>query len=136
MKKIILSTLLSLSSLLAFDININITEVEGVKGKIYIGLYNTKVGFREVSKTFKKEILDITSKPVSYSFKGVPSGTYAISIFHDKNVNGKLDTNLFGVPTEGYGFSKNIRHLLSATEFEEASFVLKEDTNLTINMGY
>jgi uncharacterized protein (DUF2141 family) len=26
-------------------------------------------------------------------------------VIHDENCNGELDTNMFGIPTEGHGFS-------------------------------
>jgi len=29
------------------------------------------------------------------------AGTYAVACFHDENKNGKCDTGLFGIPTEG-----------------------------------
>jgi uncharacterized protein (DUF2141 family) len=29
---------------------------------------------------------------------------YAIAVIHDENRNGELDTNMFGIPKEGYGF--------------------------------
>jgi len=37
---------------------------------------------------------------------GIAPGTYALSIFHDENNNGRLDS-LLGVPREGFGFSRN-----------------------------
>lgn len=39
-------------------------------------------------------------------FTEVPAGNYALTLFHDENANGKLDT-LLGVPREGFGFSRN-----------------------------
>ena len=34
-------------------------------------------------------------------------GRYALSAFHDENDNGELDTNLLGIPSEGYGFGND-----------------------------
>ena len=39
---------------------------------------------------------------------------------HDENDNGKLDTNLVGMPVEGYGFSNNPQVMRKQT-FDEAS---------------
>ena len=39
-------------------------------------------------------------------FTGFAPGDYAVTLFHDANANGKLDT-LLGVPREGFGFSRN-----------------------------
>ena len=45
---------------------------------------------------------------VTYRYE-LPPGTYAIGIFHDANLNNRLDNYFFGVPREQYGFSNNAR---------------------------
>lgn len=37
---------------------------------------------------------------------GLAPANYAVSLFHDANANGKLDT-FAGIPREGYGLSRN-----------------------------
>jgi len=44
---------------------------------------------------------------MSYTSKDVPAGKYAIAAFQDENAEGKLSKNMFGVPKEPRGFSKN-----------------------------
>lgn len=39
----------------------------------------------------------------------LPEGMYALSVFHDRNGNGKLDTGLFGAPSEPIGFSNGYK---------------------------
>ena len=36
-------------------------------------------------------------------------GDYVALTFHDKNRNGKLDSNFLGVPVEPFGFSNDVR---------------------------
>jgi uncharacterized protein (DUF2141 family) len=48
-------------------------------------------------------------------------GWYAVSFTHDENDNGRLDTGLFGIPTEGYGFTRDPRPLMRAPRFDEAA---------------
>jgi uncharacterized protein (DUF2141 family) len=62
-----------------------------------------------------------------FVFKGVPFGEYAVRIFHDANENGQLDANLFGIPTEAYGFSNNARRKFGAPSFEESKFKFEAD---------
>ena len=40
-------------------------------------------------------------------FTDLPAGVYAVSVFHDENMNQKLDKNFVGVPKEEYGASNN-----------------------------
>jgi len=42
-------------------------------------------------------------------FPGVAPGRYAVSVFHDENSNGKMDTNFIGIPREGVGASNNAK---------------------------
>jgi len=136
MNKVIAMSLIGSSLLFGFDIKVKVTDIRNESGKVYIGLYNTANGFTEVSKTFRKKIIDSKVGTIEYTFQNVKEGTYAISVFHDENGNGELDKNLFGIPQEGYGFSKNNRFLLRAATFEESSFIVNSDTNLIINIGY
>ena len=59
---------------------------------------------------------------------GLPAGDYAVSAFLDENNNMKLDSNLFGLPTELYGFSRNARNPVGPPPFEAAAFRLGDDT--------
>ena len=135
MKKIITLLLLAHTTLFSFNIEVKITHIENTKGKMYIGLYNKVKGFREITKTFKKIIVPIDSKSLVQTFHDVPKGTYAISVFHDENNNAKLDTNLIGIPKENYGFSHNVKHLMRATNFNEAKFILNKNAKFIINIG-
>ena len=42
-----------------------------------------------------------------YTFENIPSGTYAVAIYHDSNGDEVLNRGAFGMPTEGYGFSND-----------------------------
>jgi uncharacterized protein (DUF2141 family) len=50
-------------------------------------------------------------------------GSYAIRVFHDQNSNGKLDTNLIGIPKERFGFSNNVMGQFGPPAFEEQLFM-------------
>ncbi len=58
--------------------------------------------------------------------KGVPAGRYAIKSFHDIDGDGKLGSNMFGIPTEPYAFSNNAAGRAS---WAEASFELAAGGN-------
>jgi uncharacterized protein (DUF2141 family) len=52
----------------------------------------------------------------------IKPGNYAIAVIHDENRNGELDTNMFGIPKEGYGFSSGAKVTMSAPSFSDAVF--------------
>lgn len=56
---------------------------------------------------------------------GVPFGSYALAVFHDKNVNNVMDTRRFfgyHIPTEDFGFSNNPRLGSSGPSLDDALF--------------
>jgi uncharacterized protein (DUF2141 family) len=71
-------------------------------------------------------------------FKDVSPGTYAITVIHDENDNGKLDKNLIGMPTEGYGVSNNRTYAMKAPTWSECKFVVTRGKNpeLGISLRY
>lgn len=54
-------------------------------------------------------------------------GTYAIGFYHDADDDREMDTGVFGIPTEGYGFSRNVGGGLSAPSFASAALEVAEN---------
>ena len=62
----------------------------------------------------------------SATFADIPPGAYAVSAFHDRNGNGRLDSGFMGKPTEPYGFSNDARGTFGPAKFHDAKFELAE----------
>lgn len=74
---------------------------------------------------------------VTFSFKGVKPGRYAIALLHDENDNGKADRALMMMPTEGFGFSRDAKVSMGPPKFKNAAFdVTDADQALSIKMRY
>ena len=82
-------------------------------------------------------IIKIRKSQARCDFEDIPPGTYAMAVVHDENMNGKLDTNWMGIPTEGYGFSNDAKALLGAASFSAASFLYDgRNIDLTMRLNY
>ncbi len=104
-----------------------ISNLENVKGNLYIGWYNQSSTFRVNEKAIYREKVAVNNqKDLTVLFKNIPQGKYAIAVFLDVNDNYTLDKNLFGIPTEKYGFSNNVLPALRAATFEESVFELNQ----------
>lgn len=69
-------------------------------------------------------------------FTDLPSGSYAIALIHDENGNNKLDT-MFGIPREGFGFSRNPAIRFGAPKFAAARFdVVSGKIDETVRVKY
>ncbi len=82
----------------------------------------------------------IADGQASVSFKDLPDGAYAVSLFHDADGDGKISMkSVFGVstaiPREGIGISNNPT-LYGKPSFTEARFEVAGPTSITISMKY
>jgi len=64
----------------------------------------------------------------------LPDGDYAVSLFVDRNANGKLDSNAMGMPTEPYAFSNDAVGNFGPPSFDKARFSVKGDTRAVIHL--
>lgn len=135
MKRLAYLSFISPLIILAADIDINVVSTKNLIGKLYIGLYTSEYTFPINGKAYKSEVINIDTS-TRYTFKNIPSGIYAVALFHDENQNGKLDKNILGIPKEGFGFSNNPKATFSEPTFDEAKFVLKNSKNLSIEVQY
>lgn len=116
------------------DLKLVITGVDDVKGSMYIAVFDNKESFPDFGKQLVEKVLPVDSKTLSCTFKDLPNSDYAVAIFHDKNNNGKLDKNAFGLPLEPYGFSQNARARFSAPPFNDAKIVLDGNQSIEITI--
>ena len=72
----------------------------------------------------------------SLAFEDLRPGIYGIAVYLDENGNNEMDRNLFGAPTELFGFSMNPVMGFSAPKFEAFSFEFDgSDTTLDIKLN-
>jgi uncharacterized protein (DUF2141 family) len=120
-------------------VRIDIDGVRNTRGDVACLLFNQADGYPEDhAKAYREKHAAIDQNRAVCEFKDLAPGTYAAIVFHDENLSGKLDKNLFGMPQEGYGASNNVRPRFSAPGFQPASFAVTAGgvTPLTIQLGY
>lgn len=104
-----------------------ISNLNKIKGRLYIGWYDSAASFPEPGKSIYGKIVEVENREsVEVSFENIPPGIYAVAVFLDKNGNGKIDKNILGIPKEKYGFSNNKYPLTRAATFNEAAFTIGE----------
>ena len=116
------------------DLDLKVDNVKGAGGDLRVGVYASADDYR---KTPVKEIKAAADgSPVAIHISGLAPGDYAIALYHDRNRNEKLDTNLLGIPTEPYGFSGSARNLMGPATWEQAKFsVAAEGAAVTVTLS-
>jgi uncharacterized protein (DUF2141 family) len=122
----------------AAELDLTVAGIRDVEspGKVFIGVFNSPDGFLKDERRYARAAVPVVGGTARLIFT-LPPGRYAIVAFHDANDNGQLDTNILGIPTEGYAFSRDARGFMSAPTFDSAALELPESgTRATITLGY
>lgn len=115
-----------------FKLEIEVNGFKNNDGKAKINLYNTQESFM---KKGIKSVKTVLKNNKTYAvFTDLPKGIYAVSMFHDENGNGEIDTNFIGIPTEGYGTSNDAKGFMGPPKYEDAKFELVANRKMVINI--
>ncbi|MBL7863631.1 MAG: DUF2141 domain-containing protein [Cyclobacteriaceae bacterium] len=115
-------------------VEVVIDHVRDTTGMIRVGVFKDEASF--LKKPVTARVVKATAGKVVAVFENVPPGEYAVSIIHDSNRNGKLDSNLFGMPKEGFGFSNNVMGSFGPPGFDKAKVVVSASMTITIDTRY
>lgn len=113
-----------------YELKIKITNIKKPTGMIRLAAYSPDQEF------LGEETATALNSPVNQkgevivAINNLPLGTYAISVYHDEDGNGDLDSNFMGIPKEPYGFSNNARGLFGPPKYKSARFDFKEDSQM------
>ena len=120
-------------------IHVKILDIRNSTGSVACALFESPVGFpiEFLHSATNVMIIKIRKAQARCDFEDIPPGTYAMAVIHDENMNGKLDTNWLGIPTEGYGFSNDAKGVVGAPSFSAASFRYDgQNIELTMSLHY
>lgn len=135
---LLISTLSSISLLeqepnTAHVLKITVNNFENIKGKLQVCLTDKKEDFLKQCDYAKT--VAVTNNTISLKIANIKTGVYSVSLFHDENNNGVLDTKgLFGIPSEPYGFSNNPRTTFGPPSFENCTFLIDGDKQIYIKL--
>lgn len=114
----------------AADLNVEI-KGSGDKGNVMVALYKQTDKWMRMASG-GSQMLPAKKDGVAVTFKDLPEGEYAVSLFVDENGNGKLDSNAIGIPIEPYAFSNDASGAFGPPTFEQAKFVVSKDAKTVV----
>lgn len=103
------------------ELIITVTGFETDNGVARLAIVDSKSG-HETGRNFLGMEIRISGHQAAAVVPDIPYGEYAVKVFHDENRNNELDTGVFGIPVERYGFSNNARGAFGPPAFAEISF--------------
>ncbi len=119
-------------------LEITIPNIKVTNRAIRVAVYKNSSDFLEDKGIFmSKEIIPAKVGIFKLSLNDLSYGEYVIAIYQDVNNNGKLDKNIFGAPSEPYGFSQNFKPKFSAPKFNDCMIYFDQNnTKTTIKLLY
>ena len=104
-----------------------IVPIPSDEGNVLFGLYEETNFMQNPTIGLIGEIVD---GKAMVTFANISPGTYAITLFHDKNLNKIMDVDMNGMPLEMYGASNNVLSM-GPPQWSDAKF---EVANVPIQM--
>lgn len=112
-------------------LTVAVDGIEEIEGTIYVAVYDAETFLQ---KPVYRAIAKVEGEEVSIVMDSIAPGRYAVSLFHDANGNGKLDTGAFGIPVEKTGFSNNAAGAYGPPAFEDCRFDVEDDTVIYVTL--
>lgn len=134
---VLIMSLVTSTTALAFHLKVNFENVRNTEGSIKYLVFDKKDGYPDnLKNSVRSGTIPSTDADKGILIENLEAGSYAVSVIHDENNNDKLDTNLVGIPKEGFGFSNNPTIYFGPPSFDKSKVELEKDSEIVIKMKY
>ncbi|MGF1499401.1 MAG: DUF2141 domain-containing protein [Elainellaceae cyanobacterium] len=115
---------------------ISVDGLRNQNGQVCFSLFSQSRGFPSGGQAIQADCVDLGEGSPSILFQDLHPGSYAVAVFHDVNRDRQLNQTIFGIPTEGFGFSRNPRLMAGPPSFGDAAIVVAGTQNIQIQLRY
>jgi uncharacterized protein (DUF2141 family) len=129
MKTNMRNVIMAVSGLLAFSsvqaqakLEVTVKNIKEPKGTIRVGLFTNENDFLKTAAVGK--VVKAIGREITVVFENLKPGDYAVSVIHDENENGELDSNMMGIPKEGFAFGNNAMGMFGPPSFDKVKITL------------
>ncbi len=113
-------------------ITVTVVNATNSEGSIKFALHSEETFL--VKKPIQVKEAIVKEGKSTIVFTNVPEGEYAVTCFHDKNSNGRMDFEANGMPMEDYGASNNVMNF-GPPKYNDAKFkIIDKDVSLDIRL--
>jgi uncharacterized protein (DUF2141 family) len=120
------------------SLSVHLSGFKSTQGNVCLQVFNSSRGFPgDQSKALAGRCVKVSGQAMNVSFGQLPTGTYAVAVLHDINGDRQMNRNGLGIPTEGYGFSRNPVIRTGPPRFgDSAVLVAGPNTKIDIQVRY
>jgi len=120
------------------SLTVRVDALRNSDGVVQFSLYNKdgSIPDEKFERFYRQKVTPITKNSSSAVFENLPKGTYAVTIHHDEDRDGKIDKG-FILPTEGVGVSNyDSIGLTNRPSFSGASFKVDANKKKSVKIIY
>lgn len=117
----------------AADVTLAVSNIEAIQGELRWSVFDSAETYAGDRNPVIAGRSRVQGDAMVVTLHDLPPGNYAVKLFHDANQNGELDTNMVGLPTEGYGFSNNAGRF-GPPDFDDAAVEVQADTRIDVRV--
>jgi uncharacterized protein (DUF2141 family) len=128
-KILILTLFISAGAAAQGTLTVTVKNIKDTKGTIRVGLFNSENDF--LKKAVEGKVVKVTGTEVTVVFQNLKPGEYSVSVIHDENENGELDTNMMGIPKEGFAFGNNAMGMFGPPSYDKAKVSVADKSTVT-----
>jgi uncharacterized protein (DUF2141 family) len=120
------------------EVALEVGQLRNRRGELLVAVFRSPEGFPDGRHAFRQARIPASAPSLRHGFPGLPPGEYAILVIHDEDRDGGLDTSFLGIPTEGYGASRNHLPRFGAPTWTKNRFTVAagQVTPVTIRLRY
>jgi uncharacterized protein (DUF2141 family) len=123
----------------ADDLKVFVKNVRGLEGNIVGCVWPSSSGYPDcfTQAPGLLQVVPAATPNPTLIFPNLAPGTYSVSVIHDADGNGKLDSDeATGLYSEGIGTSNNSRKRTGPPEARKSDFKFRRTTGIDIDVFY
>ena len=119
----------------ASEFTVTVENLRGNKGAVRVLLFAQPDGFPDQpGRAAARAEATAAKGGLTFKFHHLKPGRYAIAVLHDEDSDGKLATNIFGIPKEGVGVSGELGN--SKPDFNKCLVQVRHGGGQKVRMKY
>jgi uncharacterized protein (DUF2141 family) len=115
------------------SVKITVAGLQSDDGNVRISVFKTEQSWLK-EHVYTSTVI-ISNEKCEQIIENVPYGDYAVSVYHDENANGEMDTGFMRIPKEPIGFSNNAKASFGPPKWSDAKLsIISPSVEITVKV--
>lgn len=110
------------------SLTLTVSGLSPQTGAVMIGVFAGETAW-DAGEAAAGRRIEVTGETLTVTIDGLAPGAYGLKLYHDVDGDGRMNTNLMGIPTEPVVFSNNAPMRFGPARWDDANFDLAAGGN-------